>query len=71
MKEYKKTEKATPAPATKTPSASSGNQIVVLLPIGVPGMGKTHFADTVLRPSFEQMGPSENLVVIQNDLIRE
>ena len=69
--EEKKTVRATPIPTPMTTTPASCNQIVVVFPIGVPGMGKTHFADTVLRPSFAQMGSSQNLLVIQNDLIKE
>jgi len=45
----------------------------VVLPIGLPGMGKTHFATKALRKTFSQIcpGSSENLIVIQNDLLRE
>ena len=45
----------------------------MVLPIGVPGMGKSHYADNVLSALFEQNFPSqrENLIVIKNDQIRE
>lgn len=48
-------------------------QIVVVFPVGIPGMGKTHFAETILGESFDQMGLSKakNLKIIQNDLVRK
>ena len=45
---------------------------MVVFPIGIPGMGKTHFAETTLLKVFQEMGTSpDNLHIIQNDYIRK
>lgn len=49
------------------------SQIIVVFPIGIPGMGKTHFAENTLQDVFEQLNldASSNLHIIQNDLVRK
>ena len=49
------------------------SQIVVVFPIGIPGMGKTHFAESTLQDVFEglNLDVTKNLHVIQNDQIRK
>mmetsp|Transcript_33045 Transcript_33045/g.40920 ORF Transcript_33045/g.40920 Transcript_33045/m.40920 type:complete len:115 (+) Transcript_33045:2658-3002(+) len=43
-----------------------------MFPIGVPGMGKTHFAENVLKRAFASQSSSESLLhVISNDSARE
>lgn len=46
---------------------------MVVIPIGIPGMGKTHFAEGTLQSVFEGLGldARKNLHVIQNDQIRK
>ena len=46
---------------------------MVIFPIGIPGMGKTHFAENILEEAFRSMNlnPKRNLHVIQNDLVRK
>ena len=45
------------------------SQIVVVFPIGIPGMGKTHFAESTLQDVFQELNLDigSNLHVIQND----
>lgn len=47
-------------------------QIVVVFPIGIPGMGKTHFAESALQDVFEELNldVTKNLHIIQNDQVR-
>jgi len=40
------------------PLEGAKKQIVVVLPVGVPGMGKSHFAEHVLLKAFSQLGHS-------------
>ena len=56
----------------QTSSVEKQSQIVVVLPIGIPGMGKTHFAESNLQDVFEELNldVTKNLHIIQNDQIR-
>lgn len=48
------------------------SQIVVVFPIGIPGMGKSFFAQNTIQQVFSDLLISEeNLVVIQNDKLRQ
>ena len=63
---------STPTPPAPVVSVKQ-SQIVVVFPIGIPGMGKTHFAKNTLSEAFKQMGIDEdnNVAIIQNDLVRK
>ena len=45
----------------------------MVFPIGIPGMGKTHFAESSLQDAFEDLNLdfTKNLHIIQNDQIRQ
>ena len=62
----------TPTPPAPQVSVKQ-SQIVVVFPIGIPGMGKTHFAKNTLSETFKQMGIDEdkNISILQNDLVRK
>lgn len=44
-----------------------------MIPIGIPGMGKTHFAKTSLKKAIQSLGLSfdNNVHMIQNDEVRK
>ena len=58
--------------AGKQTAVEKQSQIVVVFPIGIPGMGKTHFAESNLQSVFESLNldVTKNLHIIQNDQIR-
>ena len=58
---------------TKKTAVEKQSQIVVVFPIGIPGMGKTHFAESTLQDVFEELNldVTKNLHIIQNDQIRQ
>jgi len=44
-----------------------------VLPIGIPGMGKTYYAENTIQNVFRglEIDVEKNLHIIQNDLIRK
>jgi len=64
-KERAKVEEPKPevkkAPAKQTQEKlprGKPTQIVIIIPVGIPGMGKSHFAETSLKTTVEGMGLS-------------
>lgn len=46
---------------------------MVVFPIGIPGMGKTHFAENAITEAFKELNLDEtkNLHIIRNDHTRK
>ena len=49
--------------------ANGHNTIIVIIPMGIPGMGKSTFVETQLRPYFE--GTDINFTTFASDKIRK
>lgn len=45
--------------------------IIVVMPVGIPGMGKSTFIETQIRPFFEGMSDSVNFITFASDKIRK
>jgi hypothetical protein len=51
-------------------SSNGSKTILVIMPVGIPGMGKSTFIETQLRPYFESQ-PGVNFVTFASDAIRK
>ena len=52
------------------PSSGSTKTILVIMPVGIPGMGKSTFIETQLRPYLESQ-PGIKFVTFASDAIRK
>ena len=73
IQEFKQLDKeSVKKPAIKqVPTFKKPSTVIVMLPIGLPGMGKTIFYENQLQQNIKKKYPESSLHIVSNDNIRK